>query len=166
MLDDFKSVLQRLRVIGLGGFNAIDRNLFRAAPNGTVHLQEEEGLEDAEPWSSSPSYRRRMFSLSRRRLDDGETLDKYGKAGRNYSMAASATGKTGVKIRELIGFPLLLKSAEKQVQVSIERNKPTLDVSKSQLGSQSSYDKRESRGSLVFIPTFCDPVVEDGGVEK
>ena len=86
MLDDFRSVLQRLGAMKFDGTAVMLGDKRSVVGNGieTNSLRQE-----------------RTPSLSGRVLDDDEILDDYGHGTRKQSMAAQAVGKIGVKIHKL-----------------------------------------------------------------
>ena len=125
MLDDFKSVLQRLGALKLdGNLNAMQSNSLNMLPNskaGNID-DDDERFEHADSQSRRGS-RNDRTSFSGRLLDEGETLDDSGRSRRKHSMTASGVGKFGKKIRRLGGLASLKSHAEKEAQQNMEKNK-------------------------------------------
>jgi hypothetical protein len=117
MLDDFKSVLQRLGALKLDGTAAMLQNSMNMSPNEKAGLGDRDELEDMPP-STSPSRQ----SLSGRELEEGETLDDFGRGRRKQSIAAHAVGKFGMKIRRLPTLPSESK-AERKAHRNAKKNK-------------------------------------------
>lgn len=157
MLDDFKSVLQRLGAVKLDGSQqAMMPNSLNMAPNekaGEIRDDADEMADDLESPSSRTRFNRRSprISLSGRGLDDGEELDEHGRSRRRQSMAGSAVGRIGQRARNLPGFGFLMKSAQREAKKNMERNKkiPTTlddDVERESGHNRLSPDYRPSAG--------------------
>jgi hypothetical protein len=142
MLDDFKSVLQRLGALKLDGSDAMHSNSLNMSPNEKVVVggDEDEHLENIDV---SPNFlqsnRRQRTSLSGRLLDDGEALDEKGQARRKQSIASSAVGKIGVKLPKLPGLRFIQSGAEREAKKNMERNK------RISTGTSSVSDRHDSR---------------------
>jgi hypothetical protein len=186
MLDDFKSVLQRLGAVKLDGTNAMQTNSLNITPNEKAALGGDEDelnpqhhrlhIENVssknERWMG-PSREERM-SLSGRVLDDGETLDDEGRSRRKMSLASSKIGKMGVKLPRLPGLGLMKSRAEKEARRNMETNKRSSDggvggesSSQRRFGSSSEETRTEEVEEEIppwervdFITALTDPDVE------
>jgi hypothetical protein len=189
MLDDFKSVLQRLGAVKLDGTNAMQTNSLNMTPNEKAALGGDEDelspqhhrlhIENVDSSSSSkwmsPRREERM-SLSGRVLDEGEDLDAHGRSRRKQSLSSSAVGKMGVKLPRLPGLGMMRSRAEREAKRNMEKNKQTdergLDPvegsSQRQFGSTSeeTNGKEEQEEEVPpwervdFITALTDPDVE------
>lgn len=167
MLDDFKSVLQRLGAVKLDGSQtAMMQNSLNITPHEKAGAVEDDADERIENVNGSP-YRSRM-SMSGRVLDDGEELDEEGRSRRRQSMASSAVGKLGIKARNLKGLSFMKKSAEKEAQRNMERNKripsmssaPGISPTRPSGGRESDFGRAptesQSMESFDFITNALD----------
>jgi hypothetical protein len=109
MLDDFKSVLQRLGAMKVDGSTAMLPNSMNMLPNEKIGLGGHSELEDANSVSTH-TRNERTHSLSGRALEDNEFLVGSGHGRRKQSMAAQTIGSFSIKIQKL---PLLPFSAFK-----------------------------------------------------
>lgn len=167
MLDDFKAVLQRLGAMKLDGSQtAMMQNSLNIIPHekaGDVEDDADERIENLD--GSGHSHRSRM-SMSGRMLDDGEELDEEGRSRRRQSMSSSAVGKLGIKARHLRGFSFMKKSAEREAQRNMERNKnipsmsPAPGVSPGRPSAEPDFGKAptesQSKESFDFITSALD----------
>jgi hypothetical protein len=103
MLDDFKSVLQRLGAMKVDGSTAMLPNSMNMLPSEKLGPGDQSEVEDAN--SSARLRSERTPSLSGRLLDDEEVLDGFGHARRKQSMVAHAVGNFGKKIDKLPKLP-------------------------------------------------------------
>lgn len=103
MLDDFKSVLQRLGAMKVDGSSAMLLNSMNMSPNEKLGPVDHSGVEDAN--SSARLRTERTPSPSGRMLDDEEVLDGFGHARRKQSMAAHEVGNFRKKIDKLPKLP-------------------------------------------------------------
>ncbi|KAE9988422.1 hypothetical protein EG328_011182 [Venturia inaequalis] len=139
MLDDFKSVLQRLGAVKLDGTNAMQTNSLNMTPNEKAALGGDEeddddemnhhdhrlhienvDSKDAHRWMAHP--REERTSLSGRVLDEGEDLDSHGRSRRKQSIASSTVGKMGVKLPHLPSLHFLKSRAEREARKNMQRN--------------------------------------------
>ncbi|TLD36496.1 hypothetical protein E2P81_ATG02278 [Venturia nashicola] len=135
MLDDFKSVLQRLGAVKLDGTDAMQTNSLNMTPNEKAALgaDEDETIShehrlhienidsnDSRRWMAPQ--REERTSLSGRVLDDGEDLDSYGRSRRKQSIASSTVGKFGVKIPHLPNLSFLKSRAEREAKKNMQKN--------------------------------------------
>ena len=177
MLDDFKSVLQRLGAIKLDGTEAMQQNSLNLSPNekagainddyDVAHV-EELRRRGANRKSVDQSHR---HSLSGRLLDDGEDLDTDGRARRRQSITAGAVGKLGLKIRQLPRLPFSEGKSERQARHNAEANRhvPDLEADGSaelpeSEASTHSFDHspgtREPWEQVDFITALTEPETE------
>ena len=171
MLDDFKSVLQRLGAVKLDGSTAMQTNSMNLTPNERAGLRENDQPDDADDstWQDHRPTRQRTYSLSGRTLEDEETLDGSGRARRKASVAASAVGKVGMKIRKL---PSLKSKSEREAQRNAERNKTVKSISEtsheSSHGSEPSEkpEERQPWDNMDFITALDDPAMDDAARKK
>jgi hypothetical protein len=100
MLDDFKSVLQRLGAMKLGGTTAMLPNSMNMMPSekegSADHVEEEEYIE-----SSSRLRRDRASRHLGGVIDHDNALDDSGPGDGNRRMVANGIGKLGIKIHRL-----------------------------------------------------------------
>jgi hypothetical protein len=99
MLDDFKSVLQRLGAMELGGINAMLPNSMNMRPLG-----KERSADPIEEEYAESSSRPRGHLASRHLggvIDHDNALHESGPGDGNRRMVANAVGKLGIKIRRL-----------------------------------------------------------------
>lgn len=99
MLDDFKSVLQRLGAMKVDGSTAMLPNTMNLLANEKLSPGDNSEVEDTN--SSARLRTERTPSLSGRMLDDEEVLDSFGHGRRKQSMAAHAVGNFRKKIDKL-----------------------------------------------------------------
>ncbi len=104
MLDDFKSVLQRLGAMNVDGSTALMPNSMNMLPNEKVRPEGHSEVEDANNVSTRIENERDR-SLSGRALEDNEFLDSSGHGRRKQSMAAHAIGNFSMKIQKLPHLP-------------------------------------------------------------
>lgn len=138
MLDDFKSVLQRLGAVKLDGTNAMQTNSLNMTPNEKAALGGDEDelnpqhhrlhIENVNSNGSTGTKwmaprREERMSLSGRVLDEGEDLDSHGRSRRKQSLASSAVGKMGVKLPKLPGLGIMKTRAEREAKKNMKRNK-------------------------------------------
>jgi hypothetical protein len=131
-------------------------NSMNMSPNEKAGLGDHDEVEDT--YNSSPSRRERSHSLSGRELEDGETLDTFGRGRRKQSMAAHAVGKMGTRIRRLPGLPSR-SSPEREAQRNAEKNKVIPDSSDSDPSDKSTRsqpDERPPWERLDFITAVED----------
>jgi hypothetical protein len=128
MLDDFKSVLQRLGAVKLDGITAMQPNVLNMEPSMRAGVPDE---DDEHRWHSEVTEEPRegwnRQSISGRLLDDGETLDSEGYSRRRQSIISNTVGKLGVKIRKLGTLSMSRSSAERKAQSNMEKNKRLSD---------------------------------------
>jgi hypothetical protein len=167
MLDDFKSVLQRLGGSKLDGTTAEQETSLNLEANKSKSQTENSNMGDsvhAKSTNSGSSHRQRL-SLSGRLLLDGEDLDSAGRSRRRQSMAASAVGSIGVKIRKLNHLPFLHDSGGREARQNMERNQRV--TSPEEPRSQEANPRRDSTSSrepwdrVDFITALVDPEVEE-----
>lgn len=124
MLDDFKSVLQRLGAVKLDGTNAMQSNSLNMSANEKLTIGgDEDETRHIEAHQSRTAPRHMRMSLSGRFLDEGETLDEYGSTRRRQSLASSGIGKLGVKMSKLPSFSFIKSKAEKEAERNMKLNK-------------------------------------------
>jgi hypothetical protein len=117
MLDDFKSVLERLGAMKVDGSTAMLPNSMNILPNEKVGPGDHGEVEDANNVSTRRSDR--THSLSGRALEDNELLDSSGHRRRKQSMTAHAIGSFSIKIRKLPKLPFsAFKSKDKNRQTA------------------------------------------------
>jgi len=151
MLDDFKSVLQRLGAVKLDGTNAMQTNSLNMTPNEKAALGGDEDelnpqhhrlhIENVDSSSSSKwmaPRREERTSISGRILDEGEDLDPQGRSRRKQSLASSAVGKMGVKLPKLPGLNLMKSRAEREAKKNMEKNKKCDEARQPDSGEASS----------------------------
>lgn len=190
MLDDFKSVLQRLGAVKLDGTTAMQTNSLNMTPNEkAVPGDDEDELNShdhrlhIENVDSNDSHRwmaprrEERTSLSGRILDEGEDLDSHGRSRRKQSIASSTIGKMGIKIPRLPNLGFLKSRAEREARKNMQRNATfghrgdwTGHGSPKRFGSMSDRTSRggeEEEGEepppwerLDFITALMDPDVE------
>ncbi len=119
MLDDFKSVLQRLGAMKVDGSTAMLPNSMNLLPSEKLGPGDHSEVEDAN--SSSRLRTERALSLSGRMLDDDEVLDSSGHGRRKQSMAAHAVSNFSLKIQKLPKLPLSQFKSEKDDQRTAEK---------------------------------------------
>ncbi|QDS74103.1 hypothetical protein FKW77_009722 [Venturia effusa] len=186
MLDDFKSVLQRLGAVKLDGTTAMQSNSLNMTPNEKAALADDEDeltlhhhrlhienldSDDSHRWMAHR--REERVSLSGRILDDGEALDSHGRSRRKQSIASSTVGKIGVRLPHLPTFHFLQSRAERDAKRNMQKNSRFG-------GSESGSPTRKKFGSvsedtgmgaeeeeelppwerLDFITALTDPDVE------
>jgi hypothetical protein len=185
MLDDFKSVLQRLGALKLDGSQqAMMPNSLNITANekaGDIDDDADEKVEHVNGSTRSGGHQSRM-SMSGRMLDDGEELDDEGRSRRRQSMSGSAVGKLGIKARKLGGLGFMRKSAEREAQLNMERNKRVSSGEKVSEEQRRSVDarlsvepRRSNEPDLAREPTeaqddmsfdFITSALDDSGPSK
>jgi hypothetical protein len=177
MLDDFKSVLQRLGGMKLDGTTEAKDNSLILESSKSENMGENNYSIDADSGMGSKrssSHRQQRLSLSGRLLHEGEVLDDAGRSRRRQSMAASAVGSVGVKIRRLRDLPFMQDSVQREARHNMKENKKRgstqttseqpqqqsrpLDEANPQHESISS--SREPWEQVDFITALVDPEVE------
>jgi hypothetical protein len=160
MLDDFKSVLQRLGGMKLDGTSLSNDNSLTIESNKSEHMSE------------NSSHRHRL-SLSGRMLEKDEVLDDSGRSRRRQSMAASALGSVGVKVRKLNRLPFMQNSAQREARHNMEANKKRASTQTSNENQEARTlevtsprhelvsDSREPWEQVDFITALVDPEVEE-----
>ena len=103
MLDDFKSVLQRLSALKVDGSIAMLPNTMNMLPTEKSGAGDRRLLENVN--TSAQLRTERTASLSGRMLDDEEVLDDSGFTRRKQSMVAQAVGSFRKKIGKLPKLP-------------------------------------------------------------
>jgi hypothetical protein len=164
MLDDFKSVLQRLGAVKLDGSTAMHANSMNLSPNEKAGLSENDEVEDAEASSWPTTMRERMHSLSGRQLDDDELLDDFGRGRRKPSIAAQAVGKLGMRIHRLPKLPTSQERLEREAQRNAQKNKTISETSES--AHSEKPDDRPPWEHLNFITALDDLTLQDGARGK
>jgi hypothetical protein len=176
MLDDFKSVLQRLGAMKLDGMDAMGRNSMNLPPNEKAGYTNDdydvshvEQLRNRSLSNHSVGSRGRQRSFSGRLLDDGEYLDDDGRARRKQSLAV---GKLGVKIHRLPRLPFSRTSrTEREAEFNAQRNRNIQDLEMAETGAsrseassndthEHSHDNREPWEQVDFITAVTDQSLE------
>jgi hypothetical protein len=167
MLDDFKSVLQRLGAVKLDGTNAMQSNSLNLSANEKLNIG---GDEDETRHSEHGVYhkgatpRHMRMSLSGRILDDGETLDGDGRSRRRQSLARSGIGRFGVKMSKLPSLSFIKSKAERQAERNMKLNKQishsTEEDSHEPIQDAAPWD------SLDFVTALTDPEMQDASRVK
>lgn len=185
MLDDFKSVLQRLGAVKLDGTTAMQSNSLNMTPNEKAALgadEDEMNTRDhhlhIENVDSNGSHRwmaprrEERTSLSGRVLDEGEDLDSHGRSRRKQSIASSTVGKMGVKLPHLPNLNFLKSRAEREARKNMQRNNShsgEWDCSERGQGSPRRFGSMSKGGEeeeippwerVDFITALMDPDVE------
>lgn len=187
MLDDFKSVLQRLGAVKLDGTNAMQTNSLNMTPNEKAALGADEDEMDPhdhrlhiENVDSNDSHRwmaprrEERMSLSGRVLDEGEDLDSHGRSRRKQSITSSTVGKMGVKLPKLPTLGIMKSRAEREAKKNMQKNKKHEDRdsdrghgSPKRFGSVSEGTGKEETEEEIppwervdFITALMDPDVE------
>ena len=139
MLDDFKSVLQRLGAMKLDGTEAMRTNSLNITPDEKAGAADDEydvvTIDEPQPSpvsksSSERSSRSSRYSMSGRLLDDGEALDWRGRARRKQSFAATTIGRLGVRAVRLPRLPGRQSRSEKEAQRNMAHNQSMMDPEK------------------------------------
>lgn len=131
MLDDFKSVLQRLGAVKLDGTsNAMQPNSLNMSADEKLKVGGDEDETHQVEHSSygfhrASTYRQNRMSLSGRALDDGETIDEDGYTRRRQSIIHNTVGKLGVKLSRLPSLKLTRSRAEREAHRNMKINAGT-----------------------------------------
>jgi hypothetical protein len=149
MLDDFKSVLQRLGALKLDGSQAMQTNSLNMTPNEKAALGGDEDeqfhLEHVGSPNSLENARKRT-SLSGRLLDSGEALDSANQTRRKQSLASSAVGRLGVKVSHLPGLGFVSSEAEREAKRNMERNqRQSASTESDKVGSGSEMASKDGK---------------------
>lgn len=170
MLDDFKSVLQRLGAVKLDGTkNAMQSNSMNLSANEKLAIggdeDETQYVEHNRPRMNS---RQTRMSLSGRHLDDGEALDLDGTTRRRQSLANSGIGRLGVRMSRLPSLGVIRSRAEKEADRNMQFNKRCSHSTEEEppLGMQESRNAREPWDSLDFVTAITDPEMQDASRNK
>lgn len=162
MLDDFKSVLQRLGAVKLDGTNAMQTNSLNMSANEKLEVGGDEDEHYAE--YTNPAARRMRMSMSGRVLDDGESLDGDGYARRRQSLAVSTVGKVGIKMSKLPGLSFIKNRAEREADRNMKLNKHTShSTTEEGVSSSKEVSKEEIPPweQVDFITALHDPEMGD-----
>jgi hypothetical protein len=124
MLDDFKSVLQRLGAMKLDDRTTLKSNDLSMEPSLRTGIQDDDEEHRWHPEATADSRQNwARQSISGRLLDDGETLDSDGYSRRRQSMISNTVGRLGIKIRKLGNLSMIHSSAEREAKDNMEKNK-------------------------------------------
>jgi hypothetical protein len=167
MLDDFRSVLQRLGAVKLDGTNAMQTNSLNLSANEKLDIggdEDETRHIEHGSYLSHPAARHMRMSLSGRKLDDGETLDRDGRSRRRQSLSNSGVGRLGVKMSKLPSLAFIKSKAEREAERNMELNKRVSNCTE----GDTSHENEEAQPweALDFVTALTDPELQDASRVK
>jgi len=172
MLDDFRSVLQRLGAVKLDGTNAMQTNSLNLSPNEKLNIGgDEDETRHVETHRPRIGSRATRMSLSGRMLDDGETLDGDGSTRRRQSLANSGIGRLGVKMSKLPSLSFIKSRAEKEAERNMQLNKRVShstedDAHDTHDRSQRNNSDSQPWDAMDFVTALTDPKMQDASRSK
>jgi hypothetical protein len=169
MLDDFRSVLQRLGAVKLDGTNnAMQSNSLNMTANEKLTIGgDEDETRHIEAHSQRPGLapRHMRMSLSGRILDEGEILDGDGSTRRRQSLANSGIGRLGVKMSKLPSLSFIKSKAEREAERNMKLNKRRVSHSTEE-SQETAHNETQPWDQMDFVTALTDPEMQDASRNK